>query len=151
MIRAFIDTDVILDYLSGRKQFATSAARVFESIHRGQVKAYTSSLSFSNLYYVLRKHHPHQKLVSKLEALSDYMKIASVDELIIKKSLKSSFRDFEDAIQYQTAISVKGIRILVTRNIKDFKESELAVMTPETFLSTFHFSGGSNEKQKPGD
>jgi predicted nucleic acid-binding protein len=143
MTGVFTDTDILLDYISGRQPFTIQAARIFEANHRGKILVYTTSLSFSNLYYVLRKVYPHMKVISQLDALSGHIKILKVDEGIIKQALKSSFKDFEDAIQYYSAMSVKNIGIIVTRNIKDYKDSVLPVMTPETFLSTLYFSEDS--------
>ena len=140
MTSVFTDTDVILDFISGRQPFAIPAAGIFEAIHRGRIKAFTSSLSFSNLYYVLRKWHPPKKVISMLDSLTGYLSIVNVDEGIIKSALKSPFKDFEDAIQNLSAQSNKDISIIITRNIKDFKLSDLPVMTPETFLKTIQFS-----------
>ncbi|MCK4992012.1 MAG: hypothetical protein KAS29_16045 [Bacteroidales bacterium] len=61
----------------------------------------------------------------------------NVDETISKRALQSGFKDFEDAIQYHVALSNPEIGVIVTRNIKDYKEAELPVMTPETFLKTY--------------
>jgi predicted nucleic acid-binding protein len=139
MIHVFTDTDVLIDYLSGRQPFATDAGRIFEVIHRGKIKAFASSLSFSNLYYILRTKHPHKNVIPKLAELTEFLSIVCVDETIIKKALSSSFRDFEDAIQCHTAQSNKKIRVIITRNIKDYKNSEIPVMTPETFLRSYQF------------
>lgn len=136
MIQAFIDTDVIIDLLAGRQPHAKEAAGLFETVTRGKVKAFASSLSFSNLYYIMRKMNPHHQVIAKLDELADLLSIISVSEKIIKKALKSPFRDFEDAIQYEAARSMKKISVLITRNIKDYRNAEMPVMTPETFLKT---------------
>ena len=140
MSHIFTDTDILLDFLSGRQPFATNAARIFELIHRGKLKAYTSSLSFSNLYYILRRKHPHQNVIAKLTDLTVLLKIINVSEKVIIAALKSPFRDFEDAIQYQSAQSIEKIGVIITRKIKDYKKAEIPVMTPETFLGTIESS-----------
>jgi predicted nucleic acid-binding protein len=140
MSHIFTDTDILLDFLSGRQPFATNAARIFELIHRGHIIAYTSSLSFSNLYYILRRKHPHQNVIEKLAELTVFLKIINVSEKVIIAALHSQFRDFEDAIQYQSAQSIEKIGVIITRNIKDYKKAEIPVMTPETFLGTIESS-----------
>ena len=137
MIHIFSDTDIILDVITGRMPFSVEASSIFTLIEEEHIKSSTSSLSFSNLYYVLRKYATHQRVVSRLKELSELLHILNVDDSIIKRALQSGFKDFEDAIQYHAALSNPEIGVIVTRNIKDYKEAELPVMTPETFLKTY--------------
>jgi len=140
MKHIFVDTNIILDVVTGRLPHSVEATSLFTLIEEEQIKSSASSLSFSKLYYVLRKFATHQKVVSKLKELSDLLHILSVDESTIKNALQSKFKDFEDAIQYYTALSDPKIDAIVTRNIKDYKESGLPVMSPETFLKTCYFT-----------
>jgi predicted nucleic acid-binding protein len=137
MIHIFSDTDIILDVITGRMPFSVEASSLFTLIEEGQIKSSTSSLSFSNIYYVLRKYATHQRVVSRLKELSELLHILNVDDTIIKSALQSGFKDFEDAIQYQTALTNPDIELIVTRNIKNYKQAELPVMTPGTFLKTY--------------
>jgi predicted nucleic acid-binding protein len=137
MIHIFSDTDIILDVITGRMPFSVEASSLFTLIEEDQIKSSTSSLTFSNVYYVLRKYTTHQRVVSRLKELSELLQIMNVDDTIIKRALQSGFKDFEDAIQYHAALSNPEIGVIVTRNIKDYKEAELPVMTPETFLKTY--------------
>ena len=137
MIHIFTDTDIILDVITGRMPFSVEASSLFTLIEEEQIKSSTSSLTFSNLYYVLRKYTSHMRVVSRLKELSELLQIMNVDDTIIKRALQSGFKDFEDAIQYQTALSDPDIDVIVTRNIKDYKEAELPVMSPETFIKTY--------------
>jgi len=136
MTNSFIDTDVIIDFLIDRKPFSREAAIIFTLIEQKKLKGYSSSLTFSNLYYVLRKIESHNKVISKLEILSKMVGILRVEEQTIKNALASGFSDFEDSIQYFSAIDSKKIDVIITRNIKDFKKSEIPVMTPGDFLKT---------------
>jgi predicted nucleic acid-binding protein len=137
MENVFIDTDVIIDFLIDRKPFSIEAAKIFSLIDQKKIKGSVSSISFSNLYYVLRKIGSHKKVISSLQKLSEFVDILKVDSEIIKSALLSDFKDFEDSIQYFTALENKKIDYIITRNIRDFREVSLPVMTPETFLATF--------------
>ena len=137
MIHIFSDTDIILDVVTGRLPYSVEASALFTLIEEGQIRSSASSLSFSNIYYVLRKYATHQRVVSRLKELSELVEILNVDKSIIKRALQSKFKDLEDSIQYYAALSNPEIEVLVTRNIKDYKVSELPVMTPETFLKTY--------------
>ena len=132
----FIDTDVIIDFLIDRKPFSREAAIIFTLIEQKKLKGFSSSLTFSNLYYVLRKIESHNRVISKLESLSKIVGILKVEEQTIKNALASAFPDFEDSIQYFSAVDSKKIDVIITRNVKDFKKSEIPIMTPGDFLKT---------------
>jgi len=143
MENVFIDTDVIVDFLTDRKPFSLESAKIFSLIDQKKIKGCVSSLSFSNLYYVLRKFGTHKKVISSLQDLSELVDILKVDSDIVKSALTSDFKDFEDSIQYFTEKKKKKVDCIITRNIKDYKDSSLPVMTPETFLVTFENTASS--------
>jgi hypothetical protein len=53
---------------------------------------------------------------------------------VVLDALNSEFKDFENGLQNFSAIQNGMINVILTRNIKDFKKSDLAVLTPETYL-----------------
>jgi predicted nucleic acid-binding protein len=134
MTDLFIDTDVIIDFLIDRKPYSREAAVIFTLIEQKKIKGYASSLTFSNMYYVLRKFESHNKVKSKLDSLAHLVGILKVDEEIIKDALESEFPDFEDSIQYFSALGSKKIDVIITRNTKDYKKSDIPVMTPSDYL-----------------
>ena len=136
MTDLFIDTDVIIDFLIDRKPHSREAAIIFTLIEQKKLKGYVSSLTFSNLYYVLKKIESHNKVISKLDSISKMLTILKVDQQTIKDAIASGFQDFEDSIQYFCAIDNKKIDVLITRNTKDYKNSEIPVMTPSDYLKT---------------
>lgn len=134
MTKIFADTDVCLDLLSARKPFNAIAEKLFSLADRGKVKICVSSLSFSNIDYLLKsqyKRNDSRKILAKFKTL---VTVLAVDDKIIDLAIASDFSDFEDAIQYNTAIE-SNIKILVTRNLKDYKKAVIQIMNPETFLS----------------
>jgi predicted nucleic acid-binding protein len=135
MDKAFIDTDVILDFLIGREPFALDAAKIFSLSERKQVSICTTGLVFSNAYYILRKLGPHKKVIEKLTQLAKLIDVIGLSKAVVIEALGSDFSDFEDALQHYAALADKS-RIIITRNTKDFKHSELAVLTPDQFLKS---------------
>jgi len=134
MSRIFVDTDICLDLLSGRKPFNAIAEQLFTLADRGKINVCVSSLSFANIDYILQsqyKKDDSRKILSKFKTL---VSVLAVDDKIIDLALTSGFTDFEDAIQYNTAIE-NNIKILLTRNLKDYKKAIIQIMNPETFLS----------------
>ena len=136
MTDLFIDTDVIIDFLIDRKPYSREAAILFTLIEQKKLRGYSSSLTFSNLYYILRKIETHNKVISKLDSLSKILSILKVDEQTIKRAINSGFLDFEYSIQYYSAQDYKKISVIITRNIRDYKNSEIPVMTPGDYLKT---------------
>jgi predicted nucleic acid-binding protein len=134
MTDLFIDTDVIIDFLIDRKPHSREAAIIFTLIENKKIKGYVSSLTFSNLYYVLRKFETHNKVIAKLDSISRMLTILKVDQQTVKDAIVSKFTDFEDSIQYYCALENKRIDVLITRNTKDYKKSQIPVMTPADYL-----------------
>ncbi|MBA3285596.1 MAG: PIN domain-containing protein [Nitrosopumilus sp.] len=134
MTKIFADTDICLDLLSGRKPFNAIAERLFTLADLGKIKIYVSSLSFSSIDYILQSQYKisdSRKILAKFKTL---VSVLAVNDKIIDLAIVSDFVDFEDASQYNTAIE-NNIKIILTRNLKDYKKSIIQVMNPETFLS----------------
>jgi len=137
MNKVFIDSDIILDLLMEREPYYLSAAKLFTLIEKGTIKAFVSPLIFSNLFYILRKITSKERAKNSLRKLKFLVNILDVNEYIIELSLESDFNDFEDAIQYYTALENK-IDCLITRNKKDYKKSLIIVCTAEEYLLNFY-------------
>ena len=135
MQKIFADTDISLDLLSKRLPFYNAASHLFSSADKSEIKIYISSLTFANLHYTLRSENSLSETRRILNNYRILVNILSVDEKIIDLALQSLFKDFEDAIQYYTAIR-NNIPIFLTRNLKDYKKADIPVMTAEDFLKT---------------
>jgi len=132
MKQIFIDTNVIIDFLADRIPFSDYAAILFQLAKDNKIKVHISAISFNNTYYILRKVTSHKKALSLISEIEDYVGVQETNRTIIRKAIKSDFNDFEDAIQYYSAIQIGNIDIITTRDLKDFKKSELPVLSPET-------------------
>ena len=133
MKKAYIDTDVILDLLQQRKAFFADASRLFTLIEKGIFRGFVSPLTFANLYYILRKDKGAKVARDALLRLRMLLKILPTGEKTIELALSSEFSDFEDAIQYYSAIE-GNLDCLITRNKKDFKSADIPVYDPREFL-----------------
>lgn len=134
MQKIFVDTDVCLDLLSGRKPFNKSAEILFSLADNRKIKLYVSSLSFANIDYVLKSQYTNTNSRQIIAQFKTLVNVLSVDDKTIDLALSSDFADFEDAIQYFCAIENNLITI-ITRNIKDYKKATIKVLTPETYIS----------------
>ncbi len=133
MNKVFVDTDVILDLLARRIPHFHFSALIFTLAEMKKLELYTSPLILANTFYILRKKLGNEAGKNSLRKLRILLNIIDSSESVVDKALNSDFSDFEDAIQYYTALD-HGISVIVTRNLRDYKNASLIVQTPETFL-----------------
>ncbi|MCK4919590.1 MAG: PIN domain-containing protein [Bacteroidales bacterium] len=136
MTRLYIDTNIIIDLLAKRQPFYQSAADLFSIADQREVKLSVSSLTFANTNYILSKHKSRIQTKEILRKFKILVRVIKLDAKIVELALNDSdFSDFEDALQYFTALENKQ-DILITRNLKDFKNAKLPVMTAEEYLTS---------------
>lgn len=138
MSHVFLDTNILMDILSNRQPYYQSSSEVYKLGVGKKIKLYTSSNTISTLHYLLKKFIDEESIRLALDEITDVLKIIPVDLNIIKKSLKSKHKDFEDAIQIVSAQSLHNMDCIVTRNLKDYKFAEIKVLTPDDFLNTLN-------------
>lgn len=134
MEKILIDTDVILDFFFDRKPFSDDASQILSLCELNKIQGYVTPVIISNIYYLLRQTAKHEKVIENLKQLLTFIEVLIMDKNIIIQALNSPFKDFEDALQNYTAENNIDIKIIITRNIKDFKKSNLGVITPENYL-----------------
>jgi len=134
MDNVLIDTDVLLDFFFDRPPFAKYASEILNLCAEKEINGYTTPVIISNIYYLLRKTAKHTIIVEKIKQLLYIIDIVKMDKNAVLSALNSEFKDFEDALQNFSAMENEDIKIIITRNLKDFKKSELAIFTPETYL-----------------
>jgi len=133
MDRILVDTNIVLDLLAKRTEFLIEAQELFTLSDKNKVKLYVSSLTFANTYYILSqktKLENARKILRKFKVL---VEVLPMDDKIIDLSLESDFKDFEDAIQYHTAIE-NEVNIIITRNLKDFRTAKMPVLTAKDYI-----------------
>lgn len=131
--KLFIDTNVILDLLGERIPFYDPIAKIATLADKGKLTMVVSALSYATVNYFLTKFENPEITKDKLRKFKIISEISTLDELIIEKGLNSKFSDFEDSLQYFSALA-SDCKILITRNGKDFKESQIPIMTAEEYL-----------------
>ena len=132
----FLDTNVVLDFLGERELFYEDAARILTLANLGKIEIVVSAISYSTIYYLLSKLESHQTIVEKLAKYKTIVKTSSLTDKEINLGLASNFTDFEDALQYYSALNMNCNK-LITRNAKDFKKSVIPVFTPKEYLRSF--------------
>ena len=136
MKKLFIDTNIVIDLLSRREPFFEEAAELFSLADKKQVELSVSSLTIANTSYALFRHMDSNKAKSVLRKLRLILKILPLDDKIIGLALNDdTFSDFEDGLQYFTALENEQ-ELIITRSLKDFKNSKLPTITAKQFIET---------------
>jgi hypothetical protein len=135
--KLFFDNDIILDISIERnallKNDVNEAIKLINLVEFGEYEGYTSTVIFTNTYYIQRKLKDHNTSINFLKKVRLILTVLSVNDKIIQKALESGFDDFEDAVQYFTAVENK-MEYIITRNIEDYKKSTIKVYTPSQYL-----------------
>lgn len=136
MQNLFLDTNIVLDFLGERVDFYKPAAKIMTLADTKKVNIFTSPSSISNAYYILSKYESPKVALEKLRLFKVLCQISIMDDKVIEKALHSDFRDFEDSMQYHSALASNS-DIIITRNEKDFKSALIPVMNAESFLTLY--------------
>jgi len=136
MKKLFIDTNIVIDLLAKREPFYDEAAMLFTLADKQKIRLSVSALTFANTNYILLQSKKPEEAKLILRKLKLIVQVLSLDEKIVGLSLNDNdFKDYEDALQYFTALE-NGVDAIITRNLKDFQKAKLPVMTASQFLKS---------------
>ena len=131
MKRVFLDTNIIVDLIADRKPFSKYSIEIFKKSEERKIKLFTSSHSIATTHYLLKKYIEEKALRDVLYNLLDYVTVIAVDTDVLRKGLRSKHKASEGSNQILCASTVEKIDCIVTRNTKDFRDSEIVVLTPD--------------------
>jgi predicted nucleic acid-binding protein len=132
--QVFLDTNVVLDLALNRTEFIKDAESIFVLKDMGKIDIHISALTLSTVAYFAAKHKQDSFVI--VGRFLDWIHVIDLESIFFKQAVTSDFLDFEDGLQYFSAMMVKDIKAIITRNTKDFKSSSIPVLTPAQFLST---------------
>lgn len=132
-MKVLIDTNVILDVLCNRSEFVEDSSRVWKYCEVNQIEGYISALSVPNIVYILRKELTPQKTQQLIQQILMIFEVIDLKSSDLKNAAEMLSSDFEDAVQMCCANRIKADYI-ITRNIRDFKESKVPALKPSEFL-----------------
>ncbi len=137
-MNVFFDTNVLLDVLLFRKPFVKKAEKVWFLAERGKIRGQVSVLSFPNIYYIARKLKGAATAGSMMILLRDIFIPVPCNEQILNQAIDAGRKDFEDAIQYFSALQADA-SCIVSRNLNHFPSADLPIFSPDEFLVTHSF------------
>jgi len=133
MMKVFFDTNIMIDVIGRREEFCEPSMRIMSLAERGLIGVYVSALSYATASFILGKYNKDMDIFNEF---SKFMKITTatlVDSTTVEQSVKSEFKDFEDAMQYFSAMN-ENVDYIITRNKKDFEASAIPVFEPQEFV-----------------
>ena len=136
MKRIFIDINILVDLVLERKGFYQDARRLFNLCKERRITPYISSISVAIINYLLLKKYNEEKVKGLLEIIYKLTEILPFHKRIISLAHYSNFKDLEDGFQYFTA-KENNIKVIITRNEKDFEVNDVSVVSPKQFLAAF--------------
>ena len=134
MKKIFLDSDVLLDLLLDREPFMDNIAEIIENSLSSSIKLCVSPITVTNINYIIGRLENQRKAETLRKKLLKIVQVEKVGQSIINKASNSKFKDFEDAVQNYCA-EESGHQIIITRNTKDYKESNLSILTPKEYLA----------------
>ncbi|MEG3908942.1 PIN domain-containing protein [Microcoleus sp. w2-18bC1] len=132
-MKLLIDTNIIVDVALEREPFFAESDRILTFVEEAQIQGYISASTFSDLYYIIRRDRCRDWTLDFLRQLATFCQVATVDNSVISMALTCNFKDFEDAIQYSTAV-INRIDAIVTRNPRDFPVTTPRILTPNQLI-----------------
>lgn len=101
---------------------------------RKEIQIYVSASLFATTNYILLQSKKSDEAKQILRKLKLIVRVLSLDDKIVELALNDNdFKDFEDGLQYYTALE-NGLDAIITRNLKDFRKAKIPVVTADHYL-----------------
>lgn len=133
-MRLLIDANIVFDVLLKREPYWADSSAVWKLCETEQMEGYISTLTFANLVYVMRKELEPAQIGDILTRLKLIFRFADFSTADMTKAAEMAWNDFEDAVQSATAERIQA-DFIITRNVRDFRQSKVVAFTPSEFLA----------------
>ncbi|MEA5527377.1 type II toxin-antitoxin system VapC family toxin [Nodularia spumigena] len=133
-MKVLLDPNIIIDIALERQPYFTNRETILAFVEQGQIEGYISASTISDLYYIIRKQKGRDLTIEFLQEILTFCQIATVNQVVITMAFTTHFKDFEDAIQYSTAV-VNQLDAIITRNPQDFPVVTPRILTPDQLIA----------------
>ena len=141
--KLFLDTNIFLDVFLQRTPDWENAEMILQLAAKKRIDVFSSANNLVNVIYALRKQKLTQAQIIELMQLTlTYVQLADTTNRSFNEALNAGFPDLEDAVQYFTALQIKGIDYFISSDLKDYKKAsaQLPVITAEKFIAMYNRS-----------
>jgi predicted nucleic acid-binding protein len=138
-VKVFFDANILIDVLANRQPHYANSAAVCTAAEERRIEGLVSAISFTTIFYVVRKLSDEATARTTLVLLRNAFTPVGCDARTMNLAIDSKIADFEDAVQYYSAVHANA-DCLLSRNPGDFPRSgECPVLTPAEFLAAHSF------------
>lgn len=137
MHKLFVDLNIVLDVLLAREPHLMSSQKLLNLIVKNKARGYMSASSIMNLYYIVDKALAHKEALGHIEKLFKLFHIVEINKDILERGVQIHLADYEDSVQVACAENCRADYI-ITRNLKDFKESPIPSISPDRYLESHY-------------
>lgn len=134
-MRVLFDVDVILDLLLDRSPFSRDAAILLSKAEQGDLSGHICATAVTTIHCIARKAVGDNRARAEVRKLLTLLEPLAVNRAVLEAALDATFRDFEDAVSHEAARQA-GVECIITRNIRDFKGSQIPVYSPSDLVRT---------------
>jgi predicted nucleic acid-binding protein len=132
-MRVLLDNDVVLDFVLEREPFFADAEMIFQHLDNGDIECYVSAITPINVFYTTRKLKDKDIALQAVKDLLVAIEVCRTDKIVLQTAFTLNFGDYEDAVQCANALA-ENLDAIVTRNVKDYKNSSITIYSPKEFL-----------------
>lgn len=132
-MKVFLDANVLIDVVQNRIDFVETSSKVLQLGLDGECELCASDITFTTISFYARKNRTQEQLYEVLQSLRDFIDVAPSGKIAIDWALQQKSKDFEDSVQYYTALR-SGAEYIVSRNVRDYPYNDIPVVSPIEFL-----------------
>ena len=132
-MKVFLDSNVLIDVVQNRIDFVETSSKVLQLGLDGECELCASDITFTTVSFYARKNRTQEQLYEVLQSLRDFIDVAPSGKIAIDWALQQKSKDFEDSVQYYTALR-SGAEYIVSRNVRDYPYNDIPVVSPIEFL-----------------
>lgn len=130
-----VDLNVVLDVVQARQPHYAASAAVIDLVVRRRLQGYLPSHAFTTIHYLVRRYRNATVAATTIDWLLHHFEVATVDRMVLDRACALRWSDFEDAVVSASAEN-SGCHVIVTRNVQDFRASQVPAVTPDEYLTT---------------
>ena len=132
MKKIFLDTNILIDLIVERQPHLTTLQETLPYLNHSQI--YLSTLSIHIIYYVL-KIKKDSKLDKRVQTVCSKINLVPLTPSITLQAINTYLTDFEDTLQYYSALD-QDCDYILTRNIKDFNKLKKQISSDTQIVDT---------------
>lgn len=135
-MRVLLDTNIVLDILLAREPFVQEAKEIFLLIENHKFEGFVCATTMTTIHYLINREKDKDSADEIVLSLLKLFEVALVDKQILQDASFNNGVDYEDSVMYTSAKYAK-IDIIITRDKKGFRNSEISTLKPKEFLAFF--------------